>query len=263
MWYGETGSFGQNSRWSGQKPELSQMTDRTDLKILRITVQAQAATKLRDAILNGVFKPGQRLTEANLCRMMGVSRTSVREALRQLEAERLITITPNRGPSVTEVSWEEARQIYEVRALLESEAVRLFTSRGSAAQLASLKLALQKFESAARAHRPLQQLTSTQEFYEIILDGCGNRIICELIQGLTARITFLRARSMSQPGRTKQSAIELRRIYETIRAGNPDAAQAAAVHHVRSAAAAARDVFGAGKTQPRLARRKARTAKRA
>lgn len=235
------------------------MTERADLKILRITVQAQAATKLRDAILAGIFKPGQRLTEANLCRMMGVSRTSIREALRQLEAERLVTITPNRGPSVTEISWEEARQIYDVRALLESEAVRLFTSRGSASQLASLKLALRKFEDAARAHRALQQLTSTQEFYEIILDGCGNQIIGDVIQGLTARITFLRARSMSQSGRTKQSAAELRRIYEAIKAGDPEAAQKAAVDHVRAAAAAARDVFGVAKTQQRVARARAKS----
>src|SRR5262245_64954406 len=99
------------------------------MKVLPITVTGQAVLKLRAAILNGVFKPGERLLEQNLCEWMGVSRTSVREALRRLEAERLITITPNRGPSVTEIAWDEAKAIYEVRALMEGEAAALFAAR--------------------------------------------------------------------------------------------------------------------------------------
>ena len=91
-----------------------------DLKITPMTIQAQTANKLRDAIVDGLFAPGEKLSEADLCRQMGVSRTSLREALRQLEAERLVTIIPNRGPSVTQITWDEAAAIYETRELLES-----------------------------------------------------------------------------------------------------------------------------------------------
>src|SRR3546814_16823416 len=98
------------------------MADSIDLKVEPVTVQAQTFRKLREAILNGVFKPGERLTEAKLCARMGVSRTSIREGLRRLEGERLITILPNKGPTVTQITWAAAAEIYHVRALLEGEA---------------------------------------------------------------------------------------------------------------------------------------------
>lgn len=215
-----------------------------DLKVLPVTVQAQTVTKLRDAILSGMFQPGERLVEADLCQRMGVSRTSIREALRRLEAERLITIIPNRGPSVTEISWESAREIYEVRALLEGQAAAAFAERASAAELEEMRDALADFEAAVAANDSLKRLETTERFYKVILDGCGNRVIAEMLQGLVARITFLRARSMSRPGRSKLSATEMRRMLKAIESGNPRAAQKAATDHVKAAAAAAREIFG-------------------
>ncbi|MCC6949702.1 MAG: GntR family transcriptional regulator [Bradyrhizobiaceae bacterium] len=208
-----------------------------------VTVTGQTVSKLRDAILSGVFKPGERLLEQNLCDWMGVSRTSVREALRRLEAERLITITPNRGPSVTEITWDEARSIYEVRALLEGEAVALFAERASPAQLSEMKLALADFDRAVSMNAPLDRLAATERFYSVILSGCGNRVIGEIIQGLVARINFLRARSMSREGRSRQSTVEMWRIFDAIEKRNPTEARAAAVDHVHSAAEAAHEAF--------------------
>src|SRR5687768_10346139 len=83
--------------------------------------------KLRDAILSGLFQPGQRLLERELVEQMGVSRTPIREALRKLELEGLVTTVPYKGPIVTLPTLEDARQLYEVRAALEGEAVALFT----------------------------------------------------------------------------------------------------------------------------------------
>ena len=80
-------------------------------------VRSQTVGNLRDAILAGRFAPGERLVEAELCRLLGVSRPSIREALRQLEAERLVVITPFKGPAVARIEWPEAEQIYEVRVL--------------------------------------------------------------------------------------------------------------------------------------------------
>src|SRR5689334_1922136 len=170
------------------------------LKVVPVTVTSQTVAKLRDAIVSGVFKPGERLLEQKLCDQMGVSRTSVREALRSLEAERLVTITPNRGPSVTEITWAEAQSIYEVRALLEGEAAALFAERASAPQLAEMKLALADFDRAVSLNSPLERVAATQRFYAVILAGCANPVIAEIIQGLVARINFLRARSMSREG---------------------------------------------------------------
>jgi DNA-binding GntR family transcriptional regulator len=213
------------------------------LKVMPITVTGQTVAKLRDAILSGVFKPGERLLEQNLCDWVGVSRTSIREALRRLEAERLITITPNRGPSVTEITWQEAQSIYEVRALLEGEAAALFAERASPAQLTAMKLSLADFDRAASLGAPLERLASTERFYSTILSGCGNPVIAEIIQGLVARINFLRARSMSREGRSRDSAAEMWRIFDAIEKRRPAEARRAAVDHVKAACESARKFY--------------------
>ena len=93
-----------------------------NLRISPRTVQRETVDKLRLAIFSGLFQPGSRLIESQLCTQLGISRPSLREALRSLEAERLIEIVPNRGPSIPALSWEVATAIYEVRELLEVEA---------------------------------------------------------------------------------------------------------------------------------------------
>ncbi len=87
-----------------------------DFKVLPQSVQGQAVSKLRDAIVTGIFRPGDRLVESDLCTRLGISRPSVREALRSLEAERLVVIVPNRGPMIPILTVDMARQIYDVRA---------------------------------------------------------------------------------------------------------------------------------------------------
>src|ERR1700742_2007746 len=88
------------------------------------TVRAIVAQKLREAIMSGTLKPGQRLVERELCEMMGVSRPSIREALRLLEADGLVNTVPHRGPMVSTISLEEARHLYAPRAVLEGSAGR-------------------------------------------------------------------------------------------------------------------------------------------
>lgn len=164
-----------------------------DLKVSRQTVQQATVNKLRAAILNGYFKPGGRLVEAELCRSMGVSRTSISEALRRLEAERLVTNVPNRGLSVASISWEEAEQIYQVRAMLEGEAMALFAVRASPEHLRTMRAALRDFEVAVNRNDSVARLEATTLFYDVMLAGCGNSVIAELLQGLVARINFPRA----------------------------------------------------------------------
>lgn len=218
-------------------------SDQTDIRVSAITVQAQTVAKLREAILTGVFSPGERLVETSLCQRMGVSRTSIREALRRLEAERLVTNMPNRGPSVTEISWKEAEEIYEVRALVEGQAAALCAERATPEILVDILHALDQFEKAVVADAAFDRIRWTEQFYAGILRGCGNSIISDVVRGLIARISFLRARSMSREGRSNFSAVEMRRIYDGIASGNAAMAREAAVEHVKNAAASARKVF--------------------
>jgi DNA-binding GntR family transcriptional regulator len=213
---------------------------------LRVSIQSvhqQAAEKLRAAILAGVFSPGNRLIEADLCRRLGVSRPSVREALRSLEAEGLIVIVPNRGPQIPVLTWPQAEEIYQVRALLEGEAAALCARRASEADRQTMRAALTAFERAVQTGDPAIRLSATADFYRAMLRGSGNALIEELLQRLVARINLLRAHSMSRAGRAKFSAKEMRAIFLAIAKGDSRAARKAAQHHVKNAEAAARDIL--------------------
>jgi DNA-binding GntR family transcriptional regulator len=209
-----------------------------------VLVRDLAADTLRKAILTGALKPGERLIEAMLTKRMGISRPSIREALSQLAAEKLVTIVANKGPSVAVITWAEARDIYDVRSLLEGEAAFLFASRATKADIALMNRALLEFERALKRNDAPQLVTSTAEFYASMLDGCGNRIITEMLQGLNARVAVLRARSMSRPGRAKFSLSEMTALLDALKRGDGKGARAAAQTHVRAAAAAARESFG-------------------
>ncbi|HEY4371649.1 MAG TPA: GntR family transcriptional regulator [Burkholderiales bacterium] len=206
-----------------------------DLRIQPQSVQSLTIEKLREAIIGGVFKPGQKLVEAELCERLGVSRSSVREALRRLEAERLIRLVPNRGPFVADIDAEEAQQIYHVRAMMEGEACYLYATRADAKGIRTMREALADFDRAVKSGDAVARLSSTARFYEVILEGCGNAVIAEILHGLLARVNFLRARSMSTAGRVRHSAREMREILEAIEAGSARSARAAAVAHVNKA----------------------------
>lgn len=214
-----------------------------DLRVAPVSVQTQVVTKLRDAIFSGIFVPGEKLSEPALCRDLGVSRTSIREALRSLAAEKLVTIVPNRGPSVTKITWEEADAIYQVRALLEGEAAALLAARVEESDLREMSAALMAFEAAAWKNDAMERVASTARFYEIILTRCGNPIVGEMLQSLHARINFLRAGTMSIPGRSLASLREMRAMLDAVASGNAEPARQAALDHVDAARAAAECVY--------------------
>lgn len=203
-------------------------------------VRAQVAENLRRAILDRQFLPGQRLVERELVELTGVSRASVREALRELAAEGLVTTIPNKGTVVAEVSPEEARQIYEVRSALEGLAGRLFVQHASEAQRRSLASALRSTERAA-AKSSSALLAAKDKFYDILFAGSGNDSLGSIAQSLHARVSLLRAQSLSVPGRATASVAELRDIVAAVSAGDPEAAARACSRHVEEAGRAGFD----------------------
>ncbi|WP_186400298.1 GntR family transcriptional regulator [Stappia sp. P2PMeth1] len=205
------------------------------------SVRERVTNALRGDIITGVFVPGQRLSEAELCSHLDASRTPVREALRQLEAERLVEVRPNRGPIVVKLGWEEAERIYDVRELIEPEVVRLFALAATGEHLERMDAALEEFEQASsEGLNPAQLIGATTTFYEVMFQGCSNDILADILRGLLARVNLLRSRSMSRPGRPKESLKEMRDILSCIREGNVPGAQQAAVIHIRNARAQAK-----------------------
>ncbi|NIF78745.1 GntR family transcriptional regulator [Paraburkholderia sp. Cy-641] len=191
---------------------------------------------------------------------MGVSRTTLREALRRLESERLVHNAPNRGPSVATISIQESVEIYHVRKLLEGEAAALLAQSATDEQVAALDRALAQFQEAVNNDNALDRLKSTGEFYDVILLGCGNHIIREFLESLFARINLLRAKSMANPGRARFSLLEMHSIRDAVKARDPVAARAAAEAHILAAQQAA--LHPEEVTKPAIEKPRARTRSR-
>jgi DNA-binding GntR family transcriptional regulator len=213
-----------------------------DLTIERKTVLDQAASRLRTAIMIGELEPGQRLTERYLCERMGISRSSLRTALRRLEAERLITIVPNRGPSVAKLGWTEIEEIHEVWEMLTAEATGRFAEVVTNEHIRRLEHQIAAFKAAVKAGDALRHIAATNLFFQVILVG-HNGILSEIIVSLMSRINFLRARSMLRKNRGRECALELKGIVDALKKRDRAEAKAATAHHISQCCNAARDVY--------------------
>ncbi len=212
--------------------------EETSLAVLKqaAPIREQVVSNLRRAIIDGQFQPGERLIERGLCALTGVSRTSIREALRQLEVEGLVENVPNKGIIVGILTRAEAEDIYQVRAVLEGLAGRLYAERATEEGIAALREAMQAIEEAYQRADPRALLHAKNQFYDVLLHGCGNTIIAPLLLSLHDRIAFLRSLSLSQPGRPAKSVEEVRQILHAIEQREPEKAAAACREHVQNAA---------------------------
>ncbi|MNF73811.1 HTH-type transcriptional regulator McbR [compost metagenome] len=201
-----------------------------------VTLREIVLDKLRSAIMNFHLLPGDRLVERDLCDRLGVSRTSVREALRHLESEGLVEFADAKGPRVAIITLENARDIYELRCVLEGLIVQLFTLNAKAKDIRALEKALEENRKSLEEGELQQVLESVQGFYDVLLEGSGNDVAAQQLRQLQARISYLRATSVSQANRRGASNQEMERIVAAIKSGDPLAAHQASVDHVRSAA---------------------------
>lgn len=200
------------------------------------TARRMAEETLRGAILCGELKPGQRLTERSLCELTGVCRTTVREAVRQLESEGLITTVPYRGPVVAVLSEKEARELYELRAMLEGQAGRLCALRGDASHAAAMHRAVDAMEQARQTEDMLGAFKAGSAFYAALNDGARNEALAQAMLSVRNRMAFFRFTSLRWPGRTERSIAELRAIAEAVAARDPAAAETACIHHIEASA---------------------------
>jgi len=213
---------------------------------LRLLVE----NRLRTAIGNGIFKPGQRLIERELCEQTGVGRTSIREALRQLEAEGLVTTVPHRGPIVSTITVEEAEQLYEMRALLEGFAGRACARERDPAILSRLRKQFEVMGVVGRNEDRSDLLAAKTEFYAAMLEGCGNVFVQRFLNMLLNRVTLLRMTSMTQKDRIDHSLKEIETILVAIESGDEEGAEQACIQHIRNAAPIAIAALRRNEAQP-------------
>lgn len=201
-------------------------------------LRTQVLDVLREAILTMSFAPGQRLVERELIEMTGVSRTTIREVLRELAAEGLVRTIPQKGAVVIALSPEEAEELYEIREVLESHLVQRFVAKASDGQVVALRRAFTRLEDVVeQGGGTVDVLRAKDELYDVLLTGAGNSALRTSLSQLHARVNLLRATSLSSgPDRPAASVGELRMVVEAIEARDGKAAAAAMVAHVRSAA---------------------------
>jgi DNA-binding GntR family transcriptional regulator len=200
------------------------------------SLRQQVTDRLRKAILYGHFEPGKKLIERDLCELLGISRNLLREALQHLQAEELITIIPHKGPMVAAVNAEEIREIYQVRQNLEALAGEGFALNATDQQVHRLRESLEYLHTPEASANPQNLLESKNSFYEILLEGCGNRVVGQMLKLLNNRVTLLRRLSLGQAGRLPETLRELEAIVAAIEARDAVRARELCAAHVAKAA---------------------------
>lgn len=229
--------------------------DDSNMRVVRVAapLRQQVVDNIREAIAVGRLAPGSRLVERDLCEMTGVSRTLIRETLRQLESEGLIDVIPNKGPIVAKITARQAREMFQLRAELEGLASQLFAELATDAQLKALQDAFAKLREAYLSGDSIKMLAAKSHFYDCLVDGSGNETLGTMLRQLQARAMVLRATSLSQPGRTAESEREIAELMKAIKKRDGAAARKASVAHITKAAQAALQMMQAREGDPQAA----------
>jgi DNA-binding GntR family transcriptional regulator len=232
------------------------------LRVVRsiVSLKKQVVESLRTAIFDRRFAPGDRLVERELCEMLDVSRTLLREALSQLEAEGVVQIIPHRGPIVAVYTADDAKSIYEVRAALEEMAGRSFVERATEQECKALETAFAEMKRSCTSKLGADHLTVKARFYAALSAGAHNPVLVEMLRLIHGRVSMLRATTLAQPGRLAASLAELGHIVKTIKARDAEAAARACRRHVENAGAIAIAILAedtaAPETEPPSAKRR-------
>ncbi|MGV9870273.1 GntR family transcriptional regulator [Rhodococcus koreensis] len=187
---------------------------------------------VRQAISMGELAPGQRLTEREMIERTGVSRTSVREALRHLQAQGLVEPAPGGGLAVAVLDRTAIEHLYEVRGAIEPTAIRLFTLRATDEDIAELARLLLEEPRELPGDEPMLKALEADR---MILRIVGNPVFTGVMEPLYARIQRLRVLSVSLPGRAEASRSEMEDIVAAVRDRDASRAEHASRRHVEAA----------------------------
>ncbi|HTR83953.1 MAG TPA: GntR family transcriptional regulator [Reyranella sp.] len=202
----------------------------------RASLSKVVSEQIRDLILGGRLKPGERLVEDRLSTELGVSRVPVREALRGLSAEGLVRIEPHRGASVAEITPAIVNELVEVRALLEGLNARLAAQRHDPEIIAQLRDTLARGNAAAQSATSEQLARLNAEFHERLGEASRNSVLSDVMRGLRERTSL--AFAINGRSRAREDWREHAGILEAVIDGDADLAALLATRHVHNAAAA-------------------------
>lgn len=199
------------------------------------SLRAKVFNKLQNDILDGKYKPGDSLIETKLAKELGVSRTPIREAIKQLELEELVQTIPNKGAVVTGISHQDIEDIYTIRTMIEGLATRLAAEKMTPEELEQLKEVIELEEFYTNKCSTPHLLDLDSRFHEIIYKASKSRPLLWTLRSFHHFVQRARSTSLSTPGRARQSFTEHKAILQAILDKDPDKAEKLAIKHIKKA----------------------------
>lgn len=189
---------------------------------------------LREAIIVGELKPGQRLMEVQLAEKMGVSRTPVREAIRKLELEGLVEMLPRKGAHVADLSVKDIMDVLEVRATLDGFATSLAATRISEDEKKELRHILDQFINCVEKENLQGSIKKDVEFHDVIYRSSRNEKLIQISNNLREQVQRFRVVYIKDYSSSRELIREHTEILEAITSGDPEAARRAAQRHIKN-----------------------------
>ncbi len=201
---------------------------------------------LREAIISGTLRPGERLMEVQLADELGVSRTPVREAIRKLEHDGFVVMIPRKGAYVADMSLKDVAEIFDVRRALEALAAQLASERASDEDLERCERILVEYGECIEQLDTVRLIEVDSRFHEAIYQMAGNSRLQQMLNLLREQVQRYRTMTLSHGPRMKRALEEHRRILEAIAARDGERAARLAREHIESAENALMELIAGG-----------------
>ncbi|MCK4241335.1 MAG: GntR family transcriptional regulator [Candidatus Atribacteria bacterium] len=189
---------------------------------------------LKTEIIKGSLKPGTKLSEGKIAEQIGVSRTPVREALKELAAEGFVKMNPNQAVVVSNASVKDIQEVLQIRGVLEGLAARLTAKVISEEEIKELEKYQKQMEYYTKKDDVLAFSEMDAEFHELILNICGNNKLIQIRKNISDQAHRYRIRSLSIPGRLKYSLKEHQEIVEALKRKNAEQADRLSQKHIEN-----------------------------
>lgn len=202
--------------------------------ITKKTLHEEIASNLRKMIISSELKEGNKINEAELCTLMGISRTPLREALRVLSAEGLIKLIPNRGAFVSKPTFNEIKEMFDVMGVLEGFCARKVLEKMSNNDFAFLEKLHNRLEENFERRDQKGYLRYNNQYHSFLQEVAGNKTLNQIINDLRKKILLYRFKSLNLPGRFECSIQEHRELLEAFRKRNPEKAESLMKNHLKN-----------------------------
>jgi len=201
--------------------------------IQKKTLHEEIANNLREMIMSGELKEGDKIKEDKLCAVMGISKTPLREALRVLSAEGLIRLIPNRGSYVTTPTFDEIKEMFDVMSVLEGVCARTAAEKMSTGDLKKLEKIHHQLEKNFRLKDQKQYIHHNNLYHALVQELAGNKTLNQIVNGLRQKILLYRFKSLNLSGRFEQSIQEHRDLLEAFRNRDAEKAELLMTSHMK------------------------------